>query len=244
MLDLLLAGSATALATGLGVIPVHLLRDRAHTFDALLTGVAAGVMTVASLLGLLKPALESGSAAAVGVGALLGAGLVIMTRRLLIAHELRAGVPRRPGMRASILTFAVLFAHSLPEGFAIGTAYASKTAGLGLFVILAIGIQNVPEGTAVAIPMQQAGFSFGRQFWAAVGTSVPQPIGAVVAYFAVEQVNSLLPVSFGFAAGAMLLLVAVELVPGALAQGHRRLGIGGIATGAGVMGLLSLALGV
>lgn len=244
MLTLVLAGTATALATGLGVVPVRVLRDRAHALDALLTGIAAGVMTVASLLGLLKPALESGSAGAVGLGALLGAVLVLLTRHLLVARELRSGLRRRPGLRASILTFAVLFAHSLPEGFAIGTAYASKTAGLGLFVILAIGIQNIPEGTAVAIPMQQAGFSFARQFWAAVGTSVPQPIGAVVAYLAVEQARSLLPVSFGFAAGAMLLLVAVELAPGALAAGRWRLGVTGFGAGAAVMGLLSLALGV
>ena len=53
----------------------------------------------------------------------------------------------------------MLLVHSLPEGLAIGTAYASETEGLGLFVILAIALQNVPEGTSVAIPMEAAGFS-------------------------------------------------------------------------------------
>ena len=63
-------------------------------------------------------------------------------------------------------------------------------------MILAIGIQNVPEGTSVAIPMHEAGFSRSRQFWAAVGTSAPQPVGALVAFLAVEQVSGLLPFSF------------------------------------------------
>ena len=49
--------------------------------------------------------------------------------------------------------FGVLFVHSLPEGLAIGSAYASTRSGLSAFVIAAIAIQNVPEGTAVAIPM-------------------------------------------------------------------------------------------
>jgi ZIP family zinc transporter len=83
--------------------------------------------------------------------------------------------------------------HSLPEGFAIGTAFASDTDGLALF------LQNVPEGTSVAIPMQSAGFSRSQQFWAAVLTSAPQPIGAVLAYLAVEQITGLLAFSFAFA---------------------------------------------
>ncbi len=102
----------------------------------------------------------------------------------------------------------------------------------------------VLAGTAKA-PGDGPGCRSGlRQFWAAVATSAPQPIGAVVAYVAVEQAKSLLPASFGFAAGAMLVLVAVELAPGALATGRRRLGVAGIAAGGATMGLLSLALGV
>ena len=120
-------------------------------------------------------------------------------------------------MRTSALVFSVLLVHSVPEGLAIGTAYASDTAGLGLFVILAIALQNVPEGTSTAIPMDAAGFGRKQQFWAAVLTSAPQPVMAVVAFVLVEQVASLLPISFAFAAGAMLALVAFELLPQALA---------------------------
>ncbi len=121
-------------------------------------------------------------------------------------------------MRLSVLVFGVLLVHSLPEGLAIGTAYASDLAGLSLFVILAIGLQNVPEGTSVAIPMAEAGFSRSSQFWAAVLTSAPQPVGAVLAYLVVEHVQALLPASFAFAAGAMLALVAFELVPQAFGR--------------------------
>ena len=110
--------------------------------------------------------------------------------------------------------------HSLPEGFAIGTAYASDTAGLSLFVILAIALQNIPEGTSVAIPMEAAGFGRSQQFWAAVATSVPQPVGALLAYALVQEIESLLPFSFAFAAGAMLALVVVELAPQTYSARH------------------------
>ncbi len=130
-----------------------------------------------------------------------------------------ADLSRARGSRTTVLVFLVLFVHSLPEGFAIGSAYASSVEGLALFIIIAIGVQNIPEGTSVAIPMQAAGFSPAQQFWAAVGTSVPQPIGAVIAYLLVETIESLLPVSFAFAAGAMLALIVVELLPESLREG-------------------------
>ena len=119
-----------------------------------------------------------------------------------------------PGARTSALVFLVLFVHSLPEGFAVGTAFASDRAGLSLFVILAIAIQNIPEGTSVAIPMEAAGFSRARQFWAAVGDQRAAagrrpdrlPRGR-------SRSSGLLPFSFAFAAGAMLALIAVEMLP-------------------------------
>jgi len=243
VLTLLLAATGTALATGLGAIPVFLLGPRAVTLRPLLLGVAAGAMTVASVVGLLLPGLDEGSAASVGGGLAAGCLFLLLARRALDPRHHHLERARSAGTRTSILVFVVLLVHSLPEGFAIGTAYASETAGLSLFVIIAIAVQNIPEGTSVAIPMAAAGFSRSRQFWAAVATSAPQPFGAAIAYLLVEQVEPLLPVSFGFAAGAMLALVVVELLPGALREDSGKAAIG-IACGAAVMLGLSAALGV
>jgi zinc transporter, ZIP family len=240
---LFLAASATALATGLGAVPVFLFGTRTERATPFLLGFAAGVMGVAAVAGLLIPASEEGSLAEVAAGFAVGVVfLVAVSRRFKPDHGFmgRTG----PGTRTSALIFLVLFVHSLPEGLAVGTAFASDRAGLSLFVILAIGIQNVPEGTSVAIPMQEAGFSRSRQFWAAVATSAPQPVGAVIAFLAVEEVSGLLPFSFAFAAGAMLALIVVEMLPKAYA-GSRTLGpSAGLAIGAAVMLGLSFALGV
>ena len=143
-----------------------------------------------------------------------------------------------------MLVFAVLLVHSFPEGLAMGTAFASNTAGLGLYVIVAIAVQNVPEGTSVAIPMGAAGFRRAQQFWAAVMTSAPQPIAAVLAYLLVETVDSLLPLSFAFAAGAMLSLVVLELLPQALTRSGWTAGLAGATAGGALMVALSVVLGV
>lgn len=243
MVVLILLASLTAVATGVGAIPVFFLGGRALAWQPALWGLAAGVMTVAAIRGLLVPAFQQGSAGEVIAGFLVGVAFLALVRGLLAHRDVHVGRLSGAGVRTSVLVFVVLFVHSLPEGLAIGTAYASDISGLSAFVILAIGLQNVPEGTSVAIPMSEAGFSRSRQFWAAVLTSVPQPIGAVIAYAAVESVNELLPISFAFAAGAMLALVATDLLPRALRVGGLR-GPIGVLLGAVFMGAFSLVLGV
>jgi ZIP family zinc transporter len=243
MLTVVALGAATALATGLGAIPVFFLGRRAAQLEPLLWGLAAGVMSVASVVGLLLPAAREGSALQVGLGLAIGIGFLTAARLALRSREVHVGKLSGADVRTSVLVFVVLFVHSLPEGFALGTAYASDTAGLSLFVFLAIALQNIPEGTSVAIPMADAGFSRPQMFGAAVLTSAPQPIGAGIAFALVESVKSLLPVSFAFAAGAMLALVAADLLPRALSPPGWR-GPLGLLAGAAVMLALSAALGV
>ncbi len=225
-------------------MPVFLLGPRAVRLRPFLWGTAVGLMGVASIVGLLLPALDEGGRSSVAAGLAAGVLFLLASRRLLAGRDVHVGALSGAGVRRSLLVFGVLLVHSLPEGFAIGTAFASNTEGLALFVVLAIGLQNVPEGTSVAIPMQSAGFGRAQQFWAAVLTSAPQPVGAVAAYLAVEQIDGLLPFSFAFAAGAMLSLVAIELAPQAFARGGRVAATGGTLAGAAVMMLLALTLGV
>jgi ZIP family zinc transporter len=251
VLELIGAASLTAVATGLGVIPVAILGERAVALRPFLLGIAAGVMAVASVIGLIAPGLDDGTPVEVWGGVLIGVGFLFWARRIIDRYHghdhdgghdhgalAAADGSQSQGVRTSLLVFLVLFVHSLPEGFAIGAVYSSDTAGLSLFVITAIAIHNIPEGTSIAVPMSQAGYSFSRQFWAAIGTSIPQPIGAVIAYLLVEQIAALLPISLGFAAGAMLALVVVELMPQGWA-GSRRGAVLGFVAGA----ILMVALG-
>jgi ZIP family zinc transporter len=248
MVELLIAATATVLATGLGAIPVALLRERATELRPFLLGVAGGVMSVAAVAGLLAPALDDGNPVAVAGGFAVGVAFLLVARRALSGRAARgetvlAGATQDRERRTSLLVFAVLFVHSLPEGLALGSAYASSTEGLATFIFIAIAVQNIPEGTSVAIPMQAAGYGGWAQFWAAVGTSAPQPVGAATAYAITEQVEALLPVSFSFAAGAMLALVVAEVMPEALESNSRR-AVAGCVLGGASMFALSLALGV
>lgn len=218
MVELFLLASVTALATGLGALPVYWLGERAVALRPAMWGVVIGVMGVASVQGLLLPGLKESDDGGVLAG--LGAGILFLVlARVLMSHRhVSLGTASGAGARRGLLIFVVLFVHSAPEGFALGSAWASHTTGLGVFVFLAIAIQNIPEGTAAAIPLRDASVSVTRAFWTATLTSAPQPAGALVAFALVEATRSLLGPSFGFAAGAMLALIVIEVVPTAIAS--------------------------
>lgn len=220
MLELFILATVTALATGLGALPVYWLGERALALRPAMWGIVIGVMGVASVQGLLLPGFDQSDDATVLAGLAAGILFLVAARALIGHRDVHLGTASGAGARRGLLVFVVLFVHSLPEGMALGSAWASHTAGLGTFVFVAIAIQNIPEGTAAAIPLRDASVSLPRAFWTATLTSAPQPAGALAAFALVEATRSLLGPSFGFAAGAMLALIAIEVIPAAVSSGR------------------------
>ncbi|RKD88595.1 ZIP family metal transporter [Halopiger aswanensis] len=161
-------------------------------------------------------------------------------------------------LKKLVLILGILTVHSFPEGVAVGVSFAELGLEGGLsilgvsipllavFMTIAISIHNIPEGTAIAIPMRSMGLSNWRMVGAAIFSSLPQPIGAVIAFVFVSWAETFLPFGFGFAAGAMVYLVATEFIPEALEtgadlpnRGHRELLVG---FGAGVVAMLPILL--
>lgn len=238
---LTVVAAGTALATGLGALPVLWLGTRVEAAAPAVWGAAGGVMAVAAVLGLLVPAVQDGSSVSAAGGLAAGVALLMLARRSLARREdLRLGTLSGAGARRGVLVAATMFAHSLPEGLAIGAAWASGDAA-GVFVVLAVAIQNVPEGMVTAVGLVEARWRGGRVFWAAVATSTPQIPGAVLAFLAVTTVTSVLGFSFGLAAGAMLALIALEVVPAARVRPLD--GAAGAAAGAATMAVLAVVLG-
>jgi zinc transporter, ZIP family len=235
--------AGTALATGLGALPVLALgAHRARAAQGMLNGIAAGVMAVAATVGLLAPALQHGRTVSVLLAAAAGPSRSCSRGKPCDTTRSPAGAARRARARCSCS--ASCSSTVCRRGLQSVARSPPRRPAFGVFVITAIAIQNVPEGTATAAAMQPAGYSPWRQVWGAVLTSVPQVPGAVVAWLAVEQIEGLLPVSFARAGGAMLALVVIDLLPDAWQhEAHGRV-IAGTVLGAAVMLLVGLTLDV
>ena len=146
-------------------------------------------------------------------------------------HPLEAKAFADGDLKTLVLILGILTVHSFPEGVAVGVSFAElgfeggmNVFGvaiplLAVFMTIAISIHNIPEGTAIAIPMRAMGLSKWRMVGAAVFSSLPQPIGAAMAFAFVTWAESFLPFGFGFAAGAMIYLVVTEFIPEALETG-------------------------
>jgi ZIP family zinc transporter len=193
--------------------------------DALL-GFTAGVMLAATAFSLLVPGLEHGSVSEVLAGFTLGAAFIALLDRWVphaharFSEGRRMAAEERAARERSTLLLAALTIHNVPEGLAVGLAFAAGGADLGVPLALAIGIQNVPEGFAAAAPLAGAGASRRAASLVAAATGAIEPPAAFAAFFAFEFADALLAAGLGFAAGAMLYVIVDELIPESHGHGH------------------------
>lgn len=241
------AGLVTALATGLGAFPFFVVDDVSDAWNVVLWGLASGIMLSASVFGLIFEGLAeaqpwtvpgvalsepAGRAVPLGIGLLAGVVLVVVAHDVIEGTDIDPRQYEEVGFKKLVLVLGILTVHSFPEGVAIGVSFAElgfeggvRILGLSVpllavFMTVAISIHNVPEGLAISIPLQAMGVSKWRMVWWAVFSSLPQPIGAVLAFYFVRVAREFLAVGFGFAAGAMIYLVLTEFIPEAIELGE------------------------
>jgi zinc transporter, ZIP family len=233
---------ATALATGLGVIPVMAVRANEHRAIALSSGLAAGFMLGASAAlfyeGVLRDPLGT------GLGALAGVGFILATRALL-GRQRDAHIGQLRGARGmtALLVIGVMTVHSFTEGVALGVSFAGEES-LGILIAIAIAIHNIPEGVAVSLALVPFGEPPHKAALWSIFSSFPQPLMAVPAFLAVRTFEPLLSTGLGFAGGAMVWMVFTQLLPETLAGESRRLGIVAVSVSGAVMLAIEFLIGV
>lgn len=237
----------TAFATGIGALPVLVLRGLSDRARDTLLGFGAGVMLAASFLSLLAPAFaietaRTGSAVSgallVAMGAALGALFLLAADRLLPHEHAVKGHegPRARGLsRAWLFVFAIAL-HNLPEGLAVGVAQADGAASAAS-VTFGIALQNMPEGLVVAVALIAIGLAPLKAFSIAFLTGMMEPLGGVIGAGMVATAQGLLPWGLAFAAGAMLFVVIHEVIPETHRNGSARVATAGLIAGFIVMTL-------
>lgn len=203
-------GLITALATGLGALPFILVRQITSTAIARANAVASGLMLGASF-GLMAEGSSLGGRQTV-TGGLLGAAFIIVGERLLQGREVHFGQLRGWDARKALLLLAVMTLHSFSEGVAVGVAFGGGEK-LAVVITAAIAVHNIPEGLAISATMRPRGAGILACAGWSIFSSLPQPLMAVPAFLFVEWARAVLPYGLGFAAGAMVFMVLLELLP-------------------------------
>lgn len=140
--------------------------------------------------------------------------------------------------------------HNIPEGMAVGLAFAlaaqqENLVGYSAALALAIGmgIQNFPEGAAISLPLRQEGLSRTKSFVYGALSGAVEPIFGIAAVVLAGQIQPLMPWMLSFAAGAMMYVVVEELIPEAKLGEHSNVGTLGVMGGFLLMMVLDVALG-
>lgn len=250
----------TWLLTALGAGLVFFFKEiNRKVLDGML-GFAAGVMIAASFWSLLAPAIAMvESAGGISwlppvVGFLSGGAFLWIVDKLL--PHLHPGFPAREaegiktGWQRSVLLVLAITLHNIPEGLAVGVAFGAVAIGhpaatLGAAIALAvgIGIQNFPEGAAVSVPLRREGMTRSRSFMIGQFSGMVEPLAGVIGAAAVLIMQPILPYALSFAAGAMIYVVAEELIPESRAEKHSDIPTVGVMLGFALMMTLDVALG-
>lgn len=257
----LLATIFTWLVTAAGASFVFFFKTlHRGVLDAML-GFTGGVMVAASFWSLLNPAIEMSERMypdmkwmPAAVGFLAGALFIFLLDKFTPHLHLNFGDTETEGMktqlhRTTLLILAITL-HNIPEGLAVGVMFGAAAAGFpdatvpgAIALAFGIGIQNFPEGIAVAMPLRRHGVSRFKSFWYGQLSAIVEPIAGVLGALAVLYVQPLLPFALAFAAGAMIYVVVEEVIPETQRDKYTDVAVLGFIGGFLVMMILDVALG-
>ena len=231
------------ICTTLGALFVFFVRKKeiSPKLNKIFTGFAAGVMFSASFFSLIKPALESevtymSTWAIVVISIVLGAGFLWGIDKIVphfhSAEKQDEGLPAKRMSKTSKMFLAVTI-HNVPEGLSVGIAFGvalsqQNNAALlmgALLLAIGIGIQNIPEGAVVSLPIKSETGSSGKAFLFGMLSGAVEPVAAVLGLFLAMQIQGIMPWALAFAAGCMIYVVAEEIIPEMTSEGHDHYGV-------------------
>ena len=233
--------------TAMGAAAVFLIRKNiGEGTQKILFGFASGVMLAATVWSLLLPALETSSPWLPLLGLIAGMATFLFTDYLLSRNLSHADSLSKTEKNLSL----AVTIHNVPEGMAVGAAFAaayhsSQAPSFEGAFLLAVGIalQNFPEGAIISLPLAALGRKKGFAFSQGALSGAVEPFAALLTFFLTPLFLPLLPFFLSFAAGAMLYVIVVELIPEINCGGKKEVGCIGFLLGFSLMMILDVTLG-
>ncbi len=257
----LLATLFTWLVTAAGASLVFFFKTMHRGVLDTMLGFTGGVMVAASFWSLLAPSIEMSERLfpsmkwmPAAVGFLAGAMFIFILDRFTPHLHINFGVEESEGVktklhRTTLLILAITL-HNIPEGLAVGVIFGAAAEGMpdatiagAIALAIGIGIQNFPEGIAVAMPLRRHGVSRFKSFWYGQLSAIVEPVAGVLGALAVIYIQPVLPFALAFAAGAMIFVVVEEVIPETQRDKYTDFAVLGFIGGFVVMMILDVALG-
>lgn len=210
----LIYSGITALATGLGVIPLYFTKNISVSKMSLASALASGLL-LAAAFDLINEGTNSNAVLTL-LGVIAGATLVSMSRKWLDKRKTPdVGDLAKADLLQAIVIIGVMTIHSFAEGIAVGLSFGGDNLSFGSMISIVIALHNVPEGLAIGLVLIPKGVKIWKAGLWSVFSSLPQPLMAVPAFLLVLVFEPFLPFGLGLAAGAMIWMIGAEVLPDA-----------------------------
>lgn len=240
------------LSTLLGASLVYITNKENNHLVSIALGSSAGIMIAASFFSLLLPAMDLLEGLSkwylliIPLGFLCGVLFLTLCDHFLphehmMSHE-REGVQSRLSQNQLLMLAMTL--HNIPEGLAVGVAFACAQHDIipALILSIGIGIQNFPEGTAISLPMHQYGKSKFVSLMYGQFSGIVEIPSAIIGYLFASTINNILPFALSFAAGAMLFVCVEDMIPEASCKNQIDMGAVSCMCGFLIMMVLDIML--
>lgn len=239
----LLATIFTYTMTTIGSTIVLFFKNINNKILSFIFGFSSGIMIASSFFSLLLSSLQE-----INTSNKLEVSLVILSFLIgsLFILVLDILFDKKQNASMNLMTFSITL-HNIPEGMAIGVAfglcYLNNIPYTSAWILaLGIGIQNLPEGSAVSLPLYSSGMSKFKAFFLGQCSGLVEILFGVLGAIFVLFFSTSLPYVLSFAAGTMIYVVCSELIPATFKENKNLIGILGILLGFTLMMSLDLLL--
>lgn len=224
----LITAGSIALCSLAGAAIGFFFEDIPPALEDAVSGIAAGIMLCAAILGLVVPSMEFSGARASwlpALGIFCGAGFLSLINRAGPRLAGKLGMERgNAESHSRALAFVAAIAiHHFPEGIAAGVSFGTGDISDAVTVVSGIAFQNVPEGMIIIPPLLKNGTGKKRAAAVAVFSGAVEVLGVFFGYFAITLSRAILPFALAFAAGTMLYVIVDDMVPQTHIREHGRL---------------------
>lgn len=194
---------------------------------ALVMAFGSGVLISALAFDLIDDAEKNGGLLAAAIGFIAGAAMYVVANMVLdkygARHRKRSGKQQpseqqQGGSGAAIAIGALM--DGIPESVVLGLSLLAG-GGIGVPVLAAIFISNVPEGLSSSAGMKKAERSAAYVFGVWIGIAVLSGLASLLGVLLLQGAPAqVIAVITAIAAGAILAMIADTMIPEAFERTH------------------------
>lgn len=213
----------TWLLTTIGAFTIFFVKKSNKGVINFLLALSAGIMIASAIFSLIIPSIEKSEEIYTlpflipSLGLMCG-GLFVVVGDIFLDKTLGKKIQITTYKKKNILMLFAITLHNIPEGMCIGVAIAgaklSNISSLTSAIMLAlgIGVQNLPEGASVSLPLLNDNIPKWKAFMYGSLSGIVEPIFAIIACLFAMGIVNILPFLLAFSAGAMICVSCTELI--------------------------------